>query len=476
MEPSPLARLEQGLAHAEQSHPVEFKATHELKQWVKRQLGIHRSGLSHFEPVDQQRKTIKKLKDDRHLPSLKEARWLAFGLSLPMDHAPCLLEDAEWFDLALEQINAWQHDPRRFRKCYQGLLHSYFSYDGSGWLANTRFSAIGQANWRTLQAYLQNHLAQIQAPQEALPPPDWVDCLLKHPDILSDQPVAALATSQASITPSQWIQRLAIPRGSWFSKIWALAPLHQALGQDDALFYQRLPELIALMDKHPELHDAALTAVLNRCGTLSAPEGTLRPHTGLREHCARHWGSPWLPTHQEQWRHISPEAFHLLKDWFKLELIELFFEQLSDDREMRQRKMAFWQKHFKRIDTLHLALGTLAMNAKEPAWVNLRQKAQGFTVDMLDINPRNNALIMAIGQHMAIELAGTSDDFCHYQFETPTRPLTLALKPAQGPSGFSSKALRESDQVSWVVHQDHLNSSGQVQSWENTFEDLLTGW
>ena len=163
----------------------------------------------------------------------------------------------------------------------------------------------------------------------------------------------------------------------------------------------------------------------------------------------------------------------MLKDWFKLELIELFFEQLSDDREMRQRKMAFWQKHFQRIDTLHLALGSLAMNAKEPAWVKLRQKALGFTVEMLDINPRNNALIMAIGQHMAIELAGTSDDFCHYPFgHASPEP----LERAQGPSGFSSKALRESDQVSWLAHQDSHSVNGQGQTWENTFEALLTGW
>jgi len=469
---TPLARLKQGLHRAESTHAIAFKTSAELKHWVTHQLSHYRLGPSHFEPIDRQRETIAKLKSHRYLPTLKEARWLAFGLSLPLPDAPCLLEDPDWFELALQQISAWQNEPRRFRKCFQGLLHSYFGYDGNGLLPNAPRSEVGKANWRVLQNYLQNHLHQLKGPSENGLQPEWVDCLSNFPALLSNEPGLALADSEQKmpLTSAQVIKTLGIPRDSWFSKIWALAPLHQALSLPDEGFLERLPELIELLENHPELHDAALSAVLNRCGRIQTPSGQMPPHAGLREHCASHWGSPWLPTHQERWRHINPAALALLKDWFKLELIELFFRQLSDDREMRQRKTAFWQKHYKRIDSLHLALGPLAMNAKEPAWVQLRQKTLGFTVDMLDVNPHNNALVMAIGQHMAIELAGTSDDFCHYQFGD-TASADPGVKTSQG---FSSKALRESPQVAWLAHKDELGSEGQLTPWEIQFEALLS--
>jgi hypothetical protein len=476
MEPTPLARLEQGLAQAEAAHPIELKTTQELQQWVKTQQGRYRLGSSHFEPIDRQRETIVKFKNHRHLSTLKEARWLAFGLSLPLSNAPCLMEDPDWFDLALQQISAWQNEPRRFKKCYQGLLHSYFSYDGKGWLTGSKTSEVGQANWQRLQGYLQKHLHLLQSPQENWPQAEWVDCLLKNPGLLSDQAGLALAAPDAKLTPAQAIKILAIPRGSWYSKVWALTPLHKALMLSDEDFVQRLPELIKLMEDHPELHDAALTAVLDRCSAVTQSTQPMPPHTGLREHCARHWGNPWLSTHQTQWRHIRPIALNLLKDWFKLELIELFFQQLSEDQAMRQRKMVFWQTHFRRIDSLHLALGPLAMNSKEPVWVQLRQKTLGFTVDMLDINPRNNALIMAIDGHMAIELSGTSDDFCHYQFAPSSSTSGPLPHRAQEPGGFSSKALRESEQVTWLAHQDETPVDGKVQTWENRVEALLASW
>ena len=476
MDFSPLDRLKQGLANAQTHHRIEIKASHSLQQWVKNELRNYRLGPSHFEPIDRQRETIAKLKNQRHLPSLKEARWLAFGLSLPLSTAPCLLEDFEWFDLALQQINAWRTEPRRFRKCYQGLLHSYFSYDGTGLVESNKTPEAGLANWRTLRTYLQEHLNEIQTPQDHQLQPEWVQCLQQHPELLSDQPGAFSLAQSHAMTSAQLAKTLAIPRGSWFSKAWALIPLHQALSQSDEVFCERLPELIELIENHPELHDGALRSILNRCGMMSTLNWQMPPHTALREHCANHWGSPWLPSHQEQWKALNIEALDLMKDWFKLELIELFFNQLSDDRAMRDRKTVFWQKHFKRIDSLHLALGSLAMNAKEPAWSQVRQKTMGFTVEMADVNPRNNALILAIGQHMAIEMAGTSDDFCHYEFGTQQGAASPHLKRPQDPGGFNSKTLRENEQVTWLTHKDHVDATGHDQTWETTFETLLDQW
>lgn len=114
----------------------------------------------------------------RSLPSFHELKAACHGLAREADWGGRrMIEEDGLFANLLRQVDAYLDDPRRYRKCYRGLLASYFGYP----LLARAGTVPGRANWEKLRLYLVDNLACIQL-GEALP--QWVEELRDNPCLL----------------------------------------------------------------------------------------------------------------------------------------------------------------------------------------------------------------------------------------------------------------------------------------------------
>jgi hypothetical protein len=144
----------------------------------------------------------------------------------------------------LEQVDAQAAWPRRFRKCYQGLVQSFCSYpilDAS--------SAELLNNWRLLRVYLAERLP---ATQRIAHPPRWLQALGRHANLFDANPCAGYvsellagnperflnAVSGIGIRPDSWICRDALEQ--------ATRSVTETFNEND--FQEKLAALLALLD------------------------------------------------------------------------------------------------------------------------------------------------------------------------------------------------------------------------------------
>jgi hypothetical protein len=102
-------------------------------------------------PEDRQLKAIQRFWRTQEVSYFRDAYRLSWGLCLPLHpQGPCILEDRNRFQTVLDGLNNWTTQPRLYRRCYQGLVKSYFTYDP---LLNSTPPA-GRDNWQHLRNYL----------------------------------------------------------------------------------------------------------------------------------------------------------------------------------------------------------------------------------------------------------------------------------------------------------------------------------
>ena len=107
-------------------------------------------------PVDDDlvQKSVSRFWQEQKLESLRDAQLVSHGLTLKAGPTKsCILENRERFRAVLDPqvgVGQWLDSPRWFRRCYQGLVSSYFTYDGQ----DQRKSDEGRKNWADLRDYL----------------------------------------------------------------------------------------------------------------------------------------------------------------------------------------------------------------------------------------------------------------------------------------------------------------------------------
>ncbi|SPA40191.1 conserved hypothetical protein [Cupriavidus taiwanensis] len=143
-----LDRFATMLTQAAQVSPVELRTGDEINKVHADLEKRAAAGGRNYEPEDLQIKAVRRFWESGRIETLREARLVAFGLTAnPWGDQRCLMEDKNKFGLALDQIHEWHDVPRQYRKCYQGLVRSYFDYDGMG----RRIPDVGRDNWRHLR-------------------------------------------------------------------------------------------------------------------------------------------------------------------------------------------------------------------------------------------------------------------------------------------------------------------------------------
>lgn len=416
-----------------------------------------RKGSSNYEPRDLQVEAVKRFWDSGKFASLRDARLVSFGLGLhPWGDKRCVMEDPQRFAAALSGVKEWESAPRQFRKCYQGLLRSYFDYDG----LTREVSAAGAQNWQTLRSYLDKKVELIKDPQVN---PDWVTCTIENSGLFSVEPCAAYAQDLLEgrdQTVKHMRELLGIAEGSWFTRELILSQVARACKLEHTQFANAVSRLLKMLADHVALRDRGLQLLLDRYARIpQAPQ-----HLELKDKSVEAWGNPWLPNNEMTWGVVSDAARQMVGDWLKHEFIELFFSKLAQDGLSDTRRVKFWLKYVPVIDNIHFALGSHARNSTERDFQVLQAKLEGLYVALEDNVPLNNAFVMTMGNLVAVEFSGRSNAFYAYDVRRTLpfdRSRPLRSGPVDGPNSLKSSA-----HLLKLSHQDGVHD---FDTWEQRF-------
>lgn len=459
---SPLSLLKNILAAAASSPSVELRRSDAIdKVLTQLQAAAKADGQSHVSK-DLQAEAVQRFWHTKQLTSLRDARLVSFGLGLDAwEDGRCLLEEQALFRTALNEIDQWRDTPRQFRKCYQGLVRSYFDYDGMV----QDPASTGRKNSTLLRTYLQQNIGCIQNDQSINP--DWVECATQNPSLFSDKPGHAYGQEllQDNSERVDSIRRLmGIADASWFTRALLIGQVEAATQQGDATFQKLLSRLLQRIADNSVVRDQGLRLILERyVGLAQVPL-----HEELKECAAQWWGNPWLPSNRSQWGGVSEAAQSMVSQWLTSEFIDLFFTLLAEDGSGDSRRVKFWQQYVPSITHIRFALGREVMQSRDKDFINLREKLKGLIVVLDDSVRSNNAFIMGMGDLIAIEFSNQANAFYAYSQKNPLPfDLTTPVRssPVNGPNSLKNSR--------FIFTMDHTDSISKNLLWENKFEKKL---
>ena len=402
---------------------------------------------------------VRRFWESQEVQSFRDAYLLSWGLCVPHRFgAECVLEDTPRLNSVLGGIDKWASGVRPYRRCYQGLVKSYFTYDVS---SATNSSA--RDNWSYLRSYLKERTDTIES--EGINP-EWVSTATGNRQLFAENPcdpyVKALLDGDSSAV-DRLCEHLGIAKTSWFLRELVLAQVKGATKLGDRAFQALMPRLLELLAQNEFLRDRGLIQILDRYSRI--PGAHL--HQELRDAAVAWWGNPWLPSNETRWGGVLPEAREMVADWLKLEFIETFFTKLAEDGHGDPRRMEFWKRYVKSIGHIEFALGSAARGARERDMVALRKKMTGL-IRELDASGTNNAFIMTMGDLIAVEFSGMGNAFYGYDArkELPfnaARPLTL-------PSTARNSLKQKDIAILRMGHKDGIHGWNR---WEEMFEETL---
>lgn len=410
---------------------------------------------------DHQLEAVRRFWDSQEEPSFRDTYLLSWGLCLP--HHPmglCVLDDRPRLQRVLDRADNWNCRPPAYRRFYQGLVRSYFTYDA----LSDSVPPAGRNNWKLLRDYLQDRNSLIH---DTRINPEWVETAIGNRQLFGDSPcepyVEALLRGDVGAIDHLCVQ-LGIGKASWFVRDLVLAQVRGATLLSHGQFKELIPRLLELLAKNVVLRDRGLAMILDRY--VSVPGAHL--HQGLREASVQWWGNPWLPSNETRWGAVVPAARTMVADWLKLEFIETFFTKLAEDGLGDRRRMEFWKRYVKAIQHIEFALGSSARSSRERDFVVLRDKMKGLICN-LDASGANNAFIMRMGDLVVVEFSGMGNALYGYDaskslpFDSE-KTLRLAIDAT---NSLKHKSPRR---VLWLQHQDGIRGWAK---WEQMFEATL---
>ncbi len=461
-----LQRLANLLANSKPSIEAALGTSNEIDPIV-RQLRHHaKAGTQGRVPDDLLAAAARQFWLSRKLDSLREARLVSFGLSLPIHtDGRSLMDDRERFLAVLDAktgVDQWIDRPRWYRRCYQGLVRSYFTYDGKAEHA----SKSGRQNWGDLRDYLRGNARRIV---EAGSNPDWVSTTTSHEAIFGDAPCDRYADSvlsgDSSIVETVCLH-LNISKASWFLRELIHAQIKEATRKDDHSFEILLPRLLNLLNSHPTLRDQGMVMVLDRYASMKQVPLNLT----LRDAAVAWWGNPWLPSNESCWGGVHSETREMVSDWLKREFVETFFEKLAKDGTGDRRRAKFWLRYVKSMTDIRFALGANALSSKDKDFIALRAKMKGLYTAIVDGPVDNNAFIMTLGKLIAVEFGSGGNALYGYHAER-SLPFDSAMPVRTVVNAKNS--LKDDRRILKLSHTDGVHGWNK---WEDRFDETLRGF
>lgn len=334
--------------------------------------------------------------------SFRDLKYACYGLTLRQGKdESTLLGDEKLYPALIDEVHSVTKEPRKFRKCYQGLLNSYLNFP-----ADDSSTDVEKRNWEHLRSYLRKQLRLILTVE---PIASWIHVLEAHENLLKSNPCKRYAEG---LREGKWdeleelAQGLAISSASWVWKEAVLAHVQAVADiRADIAFRQELDlALHALEGKRVPLGDE-----LRKTGTASLLRRYARcsehpQHEALLDQALHCFGKPWL--NRTAWdAYVGDEdALRLIDGWTKTGLIQDFFQLLADDGVADLSRMRFWPQFVPVISDIWFAMGSYAHDSRDPKYLKLRQRiGRERVLKFASPTPTNNAFIMRMGPFYLIE-------------------------------------------------------------------------
>ena len=220
------------------------------------------------------------------LPTYRDTKYVCFGVSslygTPLTR---VIEHETLFPKLLKEVGQLQPEPRKFRRCYQGLLKAYLRYPGQ----HTE-PVYGHQNWLALREFLAQHCKALKQQKPVL---EWTQALYDHSNLLADNPCKpygkALLAGDMSVV-DELKNRLGVDDDTWVMNELILAQVQAATALNDPEFVLQVLPLVKLLEQHTLLVTQGLSLLLRR---YEACKARTEHHT-LREAALKEWKSPWL--------------------------------------------------------------------------------------------------------------------------------------------------------------------------------------
>jgi hypothetical protein len=452
------ALLRQSLKATERPFPV----SNDIEMVIASLQKHTKEGTNKTVPEDLLQAAVQRFWESPKFDNLKEARLVSFGMCLPSrPSGSCIMEDRQRFLAVLDSkggVDQWLAEPRCFRRCYQGLVHSYFVYDACADQAR----AAGRRNWGDLRDYLNERAPNIFDKKAN---PDWVVAALENRQLFGDDPCAPYAEDLLSGDSSridQLCEQLAVVKSSWFLRELVLAQLRQSTRLSHERFVVLIPQLLDLLANNLVLRDRGLVLMLDKYALESQPN----LNEPLRNASVDWWGNPWLPSNEMRWGGVAPAAREMVSEWLKREFIEAFFTKLAEDGVGDRRRANFWLRYVKSMDKIQFALGSRALYSRDRDFVALRKKMKGLYTELRTSGSANNAFIMTLGDLVAVEFG---DGGAFYGYDERQQLPFDASRPV-GTSVDAPNSLKHRSRILWMKHQDGIHGWSR---WEDMFEGTL---
>ncbi|MCX7512579.1 EH signature domain-containing protein [Frateuria hangzhouensis] len=256
--------------------------------------------------------------------------------------------------------------------------------------------------------------------------PAWLDAMERHPRLLAQNPVSsyALAWLEGHREGIEEVRELIeLPPRSWFWSHLIEAIVEACCGtSNDALFDERWPVVVKLIDDHPYCRDLVLGRVLSRYAKKSAP---LRENHLLQVSLGA-WGSPELGADVVgRWSDTSDDARAMVCGWLAEEDLEDFATYCKGDSTVDARRLSYWLRFKKQISFSRLVLGSSIRDAQDMASRDFIARKKG-RVAYLHGPSNNNAIILRIGAWWFVEFS-EKGNAC-YPYADHLKPFNAARK------------------------------------------------
>jgi hypothetical protein len=370
--------------------------------------------------------TLLSFRESAVLPTFLDLKYACIGISQQAgDDDWCLLEDKDLFAILLQRVGEQAHNPRRLRKCYQGLLSGYFDYN----IFDGAVPEQGRKNWLSLRSFLHDHLSVIQ---RAVPVLSWVKVISSHMNLLGDNPCdrygAALAQGDYTELKSAF-KGLLIPKNSWIWEVIVLARIRAICSFTDDEFKEQLAPSLAMANHNTGimlseiLKKKCLAQLIGRYARCAS-----RPENALLCDCAiAILGNPWVNRAAWDAHAHDDTARTMIEGWLKRRLITDYFHLLSWDRSVDMQRLKYWLHFIPKIEDMWFALGPYALNHPGAVFKEFRKIAKDRILALESPGcDEDNALIMKIDDYVFVEF-GSTENSC-LVFKSNDLPFDLDKK------------------------------------------------
>lgn len=399
----------------------------------------------------------------------RDLKYVCLGLGVVDSQGWCAIADARLRNRVTELV-ADQVEMRRRIRCFQALLSSYW-----GFPINSKLTSVeSKSGWVEIRKWLRAECERIL--RSKAPKPPWFEALIKHIELLSDQPCekfgAALLRGDASEL-REAMESLAIPSDSWVLEEAVIAQMRAGCALIDDPFKATLAELINIgsgrggVELGESLRMRSVALLVSRYAKCrERPE-----HMALRDAAVAIVGNPWLRrANWDAWvvdarGKPDDQSREMINGWLKRRLITDFFELLSVDGTGDRRRVDYWLRFEPAIEDMWFALGSDAQYRRGEQFNDFRNRAKGRLLDLDGTTADNNAFVMRVGRYLLVEFGAKGNAMYVFEWESLGKPLLETLTSGWARASVGIHQLKNSNNVERLIHRDLA-----LQTWEQKFD------